>query len=216
MSTPSPSRSYGRRTGGVLFLARLYREGRLIEFFTAQAEQQEKAEGKKTLSMLRKEYGYVGYRDELAKHRQFIHQTQYNGRRRKMAEVQKNKGRSTIEVALSALPIVAPVEQEMAWVRSHPKMTRALAAELETQEEGYRPPKPNAHDVKGTYYTPCPSRGAWNVLLAALGSPKEFFKSLLQKQRDGAVKAGGTDAETDGVVLDDMDEVERMLKAATS
>lgn len=224
MSTFTTKKLSAHETARILWLARLFREGKLEAYWNARIQIRLKAKGaggfgdarviraSHESSELKKEFGWSGINDEMERHRIFLSQPVVNRRKEQMAELQRNKGRSAIEKALSKLPITAPVEQEMAWARAHPKMTRALSDALKKQADDYEPPRPTSSDVVGTYYIPCPSRGAWNILLAALGNPKKFSEQLLSKQKEGAVK-NADNAESESNVMDDLGEVERMLNA---
>ena len=204
-------------------MARLYREEKLQAYHDARAAVRATAKGaafgdkratdaSHKVSDLKKQFGWTGIKDEFERHRIFLNQPIGNHWKKQMAEIQRNRGRTSIEKALDSLPVTAPVEQEMAWVRAHPKMTRALSDALRKQPDDYEPPRPRSDDVTGANYIPCPSRGAWNILLAALSNPKKFYDQLLTKQKDGAVK-NAENAETESNVMDDLGEVERMLNA---
>ncbi len=220
MSTSSLSQ---HETAKILWLARLYREGTLSDYWMARAAIRTAAKGSvfggdkireaaQKSSDLKKQFGWTGINDEFERHRIFASTTVVNHRKAIMAEAQRNKGRSAIEKALSKLPITAPVEQEMAWARAHPKMTRALSDALKKQADDYEPPRPTSTDVLGTYYIPCPSRGAWNILLAALGNPKKFSEQLLSKQKEGAVK-NADNGESESNVVDDMSDIRQMINS---
>lgn len=215
-----PSNS-SARVANVLFQYRLWREGKLEEYWNRRAECKAKGAtfgteatttASKKAMAVRKNFGWLGPRNEFEREKEHQFRPLINKRKEMMAEYARNKGRSAVDKALANLPPVASVEQEMAWVRSHPKMTRALTSKLVDEE--YKPPKPNVGDITGVT-PPCPSRGAWNTLLSALGDPKKFNDVLLTRQKDGAVKAADGANESEGAVMDDLAEVERMLRAAS-
>lgn len=201
-----------------LWLGRLAREGRWDDYWKRHEAIKKSLtgiEGKRAISALQKEFGMRSMQEEFQLHESLMLTIIPNKRREFMAEQARNKGRTGIEKALMDLPSVAPAEQEMAWVRSHPKMTRALMAELmRGPEDEYKPPKPNSADITSVN-PPCPSRGAWNTFLSALAAPKKFNEVLLTKQKDSAVKQSDTGTGDDvDVAMDDVDEVRRMLRAA--
>lgn len=206
----------------ILFQARLFREGKLEKFWADReackgkakfGSDECKAMARKSLQ-IKKDYGWSGAVDEFEREKALRHAPLANRRKEAMAEAQRNKGRSAIEKALLTLDPVASVEQEMAWVRSHPKMTRALTKHLLLgPDEAYTPPKPVLYDLTGVT-PPCPSRGAWNTLLSALGNPRKFNDVLLTKQKEAAVTKSSDIADGDTEVIDDLGEVERMLSKA--
>ena len=222
-----PSR-HAKLLGHSLFMVRLYRDGKLADYLdekkagkpapglVAGVSGAGSGRGRIRLSTLRKKYGYVGYLDELRRYETFQHTPIYNRRKELQAEAMKSRGRAAIGKALAELPPVAPVEQEMAWVRSHPKMTDALTRKLtQKADEEYKPPRLGIADLSDI--TPaCPSRGAWNTLLAALSDPKKFNDVLLTKQKDGAVKPAEATADTEDLVTDDLEEAKRLLAHALS
>jgi len=206
-----------RKVALVLFMARLYREGKLEKFW--ERKKQIKGEfgagGQSGSNALIREFGYIDPTDEWEREQALRFLPRHNRQNQAQVELVKSRGRSAIANALMELQPVASVEQEMAWVRSHPKMTRALMAELmRGPEDEYKPPKPNSADITSVN-PPCPSRGAWNTFLSALAAPKKFNEVLLTKQKDSAVKQSDTGTGDDvDVAMDDLAEVQRMLRAA--
>lgn len=208
-----------RRVALVLFMARLYREGKLEKFW--ERKKQIKGEfgagGQAGSNALVREFGYISPTDEWEREQALRFLPRHNRQNQAQVESVKSRGRSAIANALMELQPVASVEQEMAWVRSHPKMTVALTRKLtQSADEEYKPPSLTVADLSDVV-PPCPSRSAWNVLLSALGDPKKFNDVLLTKQKDAVSKtseAGST--ETVGHVDDDLEEVERMLAKAVS
>lgn len=214
-----------RRVSYVLFMSRLYQEGRIVEYLDEKNEGRLKGvsgpthEGRLAGRIrgveLRKKYGFTKPSEEYQRFQANLHKPAYNRRKEMQAQAMKSRGRAAIGKALADLPPVASVEQEMAWVRSHPKMTDALTRKLtQGPDEEYKPPRLGIADLSDV--TPaCPSRGAWNTLLAALSDPKKFNDVLLTKQKDAAMKAADTtDSDVDEIDDLGLDEVERMLKAA--
>jgi hypothetical protein len=209
----------------ILFQARLYDEGKLEKFWADKAackgcggpDLRDKAtrEATQRSRRLKYEYGYIGLKDEFARREAMKYAPLANRRKEAMAEAQRNKGRSGLDKAFDALPNKASNELEIGWVGSHPKMRRAQEWRLEHPEEAPKPVKMTAADITSPSNGPCPSKVAYTTLVSWLADPSAFQKQMLSKQRDAAVTKGTDSPDSDADVIDDLDEVERMLNAVT-
>lgn len=203
------SSKYRFRIALVLFQSRLYREGRIEAFL---ADKDTKTYGSLDL---RKKHGWESIVDEFERFEATKHAPLINRRKAQMEESRRNKGRSGLDKAFDALPNKASNDLEIGWVGSHPKMRRAQEWLLEHPEEPPKQVKMTAADITSPSNGPCPSKVAYTTLVSWLANPKEFQKQMLSKQRDAAVTKGGdAPSDTEGNVADDLDEVERLLKAA--
>jgi hypothetical protein len=209
----------------ILFQARLYDEGKLEKFWADKAackvkggDFKDKAthEASNRSRLLKRDYGYIGLKDEFARREAMKYAPLANRRKEAMAEAQRNKGRSGLDKAFDALPNKASNELEIGWVGSHPKMRRAQEWRLEHPEEAPKPVKMTAADITSPSNGPCPSKVAYTTLVSWLADPIAFQKQMLSKQRDAAVTKGNETQEAEGDVVDDLGEVARLLKAASS
>lgn len=216
MATTSLSTS---KVGRILFEARLYREGRLHDYYAARLSNKNKFANLRDKTMaanaLKREFGYVGSRHELELVESEKRLSAVHRRKEAMAEAGRNRGRSALDKAFDELPNRAAADQELSWVQSHPRMRRALHDILRDPEGERKPPKITVADITSPSNGACPSKSAFSMLLSWLANPKEFQKQLLSKQRDGATKSGEGGNDTEGAVVDDLSEVERLLRAAT-
>lgn len=204
----------------ILFQARLYDEGKLEKFWEDKAackmkgrdfKAPETHEASKRSNRLKYEYGYIGLKDEFARREAMKYAPLANRRKEAMAEAQRNKGRSGLDKAFDALEKIAPNEDEVAWVQTHPKMRRALEDRYHSGGEPVKPPRLTAADITSPSNGPCPSKRAYAMLVAWLPDYREFQKQMLSKQRDGAVAKGtDTGAENNGVVSDDLSALKRV------
>ncbi len=210
----------------ILWMARLYREGKLADFWSKRAKLRIAAKGAtfggevareasiKSMA-LKAEYGWTGPKDEFERHRIFVNQPVQNSRKLMMAEAQRNKGRTALAKAFDELPDNVSYEQEVAWVRAHPLVFTAL--DKVTREEEYKPAKLTVRDLLGRSNGPAPSKGAATQLRFALADPIGWHKRLMDGGKKKAAEASGKPGETEtdnGHVPDDMDEIKRMLRAA--
>ena len=212
----------------ILWTARLYREGTLETYWSERAAIRAKAKGlafgceeAKAIgrqgSQLKKKFGWTGIKDEFERHRIFLNQPVQNSRKLLMAESARNNGRTRLAKAFDDLPDNVSYEQEVAWVRAHPLVFSAL--DKVTREEEYKPAKLTVRDLLGRSNGPAPSKGAATQLRFALADPLGWHKRLMDGGKKKAAEASGKPGETDGdagIIPDDLEEVERMLRAASN
>jgi hypothetical protein len=204
----------------ILFQARLYDEGKLEKFWEDKAackvkggDFKDKAthEASNRSRLLKRDYGYIGLKDEFARREAMKYAPLANRRKEAMAEAQRNKGRSGLDKAFDALPNKASNELEIGWVGSHPKMRKAQEWRAEHPGEDPKPVKMTAADITSPSNGPCPSKVAYTTLVSWLPDPENFKKQMLSKQRDAAVSKGtDTGAETNGIVSDDLSALKRV------
>lgn len=211
-------------TARILWLGRLFREGKLDAYWAARAQiratgakfgERRTAEASHASANLKKEFGWTGINDEMERHRIFLTQPVVNRRKEQMAELQRNKGRTALAKAFDDLPDSVSYEQEVAWVRAHPLVFSAL--DKVTREEEYKPAKLTVRDLLGRSNGPAPSKGAASQLRFALADPLGWNKRLMDGGKKKAAESSGKPGESEGDsghVSDDMDEVKRMLQAA--
>ena len=221
-----PSRSE-RKAAEALWQSRLFREGRLFEYFDAYAELKKASAGTgfgtrecrdagKRSAELKKQFGWTGIGDEFERERIYSSAAVFNSRKEMMAEAQRSKGRTRLAKAFDELPDNVAYEQEVAWVRAHPLVFTALDRVM--REEEYKPPQLTVRDLLGRSNGPAPSKGAATQLRFALADPIGWNKRLMdggkKKAAEGSGKTESADADA-GIIPDDLSEVERMLRAAT-
>ena len=212
----------------VLWMARLYREGTFRDYCNQRAEIRAQTKGAAVgdarmleashrSNDLKKKFGWTGIKDEFERHRIFLNQPVHNNRKLIMAEAARNKGRTALAKAFDELPDNVSYEQEVAWVRAHPLVFSAL--DKVTREEEYKPAKLTVRDLLGRSNGPAPSKGAATQLRFALADPLGWHKRLMDGGKKKAAEASGKPGETDGdsgIIPDDLEEVERMLRAASN
>ena len=213
-------------TAKILWLARLYREGTLSNYWMARAAIRAAAKGStlgdakaseasRKSSELKKEFGWTCINDEFERHRIFASTTVVNHRKELMAEARRNKGRTGLAKAFDELPDNVAYEQEVAWVRAHPLVFSAL--DRVTREEEYKPAKLTVRDLLQRSNGPAPSKGAASQLRFALADPLGWNKRFMDGVKKKAAESTGKGSETDteaGHVPDDIDEIKRMLRKA--
>lgn len=225
MSTPSrqPKRDAGVIAAATaLWMARLYREKRLFDYFEAKAAQKasggravigtpEGAAASRRAVALKKEFGWTGIEDEFERERIFAAATVFNSRKEMMAEAQRSKGRTRLAKAFDELPDNVAYEQEVAWVRAHPLVFTALDRVM--REEEYKPPQLTVRDLLGRSNGPAPSKGAATQLRFALADPIGWNKRLMDGGKKKAAEgSGGKTPEGDSeVVVDDMSDIRQMV-----
>jgi hypothetical protein len=156
-----------------------------------------------------RDLGYVNPKEEQKLYKRWVARAMQDRRR----EVQTNCAKryrkkmrdKELEEVMDTLPKNAPPEKEMDWVVGHRQLFRAAMQLDEDDPEPIRLTGPDAKDA--------PSQAAVTMLKIALKDPAGW----MEKKRDAnksktAVGGGGDDDKSDAI--DDLDEVERMLKAA--
>jgi len=207
----------------ILWLSRLYREGKLAAYYDARAEIRRESKGAKfgdkrsiasshRSSELKKEFGWTGIKDEFERNRTFVSTNVINHRKEIMAEAQRNKGRTALAKAFDELPDNVAYEQEVAWVRAHPLIFSALDRVMRDKED-YSPPKLTVRDLLGRSNGAAPSKGAATQLRFALADPigwnRRFMDGGKKKAAEGSSgKTGESDAE---VVVDDLSDIRQMV-----
>lgn len=82
------------------------------------------------------------------------------------------------ENAISNLPVSASIGEELAWIRTHPAMTRAV-----TRKENDDPVNITASDILLPPHGQCPSQAAARDLIYWVTCPDKFYHSLASEQR---------------------------------
>lgn len=112
---------------------------------------------------------------------------------------------SKFDEAMAKLPANAPIEREYEWIQSHPAMGRKLLKEESDTSRVEITPA----DIEGA-----PSRSAVYKLMDYANRPQKFNDMLISEHKKRA-SGGGDNSDDDVAVVDDLAEVERMLKAAS-
>lgn len=216
MKTERVGYNQGRR----LFMERIKREGREKDFYARMKRVREEriAEGLPVdkmwgtmASKVMREMGFTTCREELARKEQYEHQAQLSRMQSQIkAEreaIREERKIENFEEAVRSLPVDAPDAAEIAWIRSHPAMSRKARAKSNVE-----PVEITAEDVLTAPHGPAPSQAAVYALQHWANHPLEFYKQLLGEQKKRA-EAG----ERDGEVADEgLDEVERLLREVPS
>jgi hypothetical protein len=191
-----------------MFRQRMRREGREQELdaLIAQGRENNLSRRQATYAAMR-ELGYAGADKERRKHKVALAQGMLD-RRRKIQQRNERQYRAkmrnkSLDEVMDTLKPNAPPEQEMDWVLSHRKLFHASM-----QGDDDDPVKLTADDIRNA-----PSQAAVTMLSTAIKNPDGW----MEKKRDAnkaktSAGAGGDDDASD--VVDDLAEVERMLKAA--
>jgi hypothetical protein len=193
-----------------LFRQRMQRDGRERELDKLIAKYREEGKSRRqAIYAAMREMGYEGADKERAYEGRAIADAMMNRRRQKLRDGQKRHYRrmknKALDEVMDTLKPNAPPEQEMDWVLSHRKL---FHASLQADDDD--PVKLTADDIRNA-----PSQAAVTMLATAIKNPDGW----MEKKRDAnkaktSAGSGGDDDNSD--VVDDLSEVERMLKAATS
>jgi hypothetical protein len=192
------------------FRQRMIRENRLAEFDSQIAKYRD--EGKSRRSATYAAMRDMGYRGAAHERKLFYRaeaQAMQDWRAKKhsgyvKAYRRRMKNKELDEVMDTLKPNATP-EQEMDWVAAHRKLFHAAS---QLGDDDASPIKLTANDIKTA-----PSQAAVTLLTIALRDPEDWAK----KKRDAnksKTAAGGNSEDDRSEFMDDLDEVERMLKAA--
>jgi hypothetical protein len=138
-----------------------------------------------------------------------VNRRRQNNRDFKKKYYRKMRNQSLFDAIAAIEKDNATPEQEMDWVASHPKFLQALD---QWGEEGAEPVKVVAEDcpASGT-----PSRSAVGRLMAAVKDPLAWQKKRLDADKSKTGAGSGGEGDTSDVT-DDLEEIERMIKAASN
>jgi hypothetical protein len=207
-----------------LFRQRMTRDGRLDELDSLIAKYRDEGRSRRGATYAAmNEMGYAGPDNEKKLYKRAIARAM-NDRRREVQTKCANRYRTKmrnkeLDAAMDKLPPNASPEKEMDWVAAHRKLFHVSQLMGDTSDEGREALKTArilvADDIwlgEGDHRN-APSQGAATMLVSALRNPDGW----MEKKRDA--HKGKTEAGTGGEgdrcdALDDLDEVERMLKAA--
>ncbi len=204
VSPPPKKKSRGKTREGLTvsqkFWERLKREGRYDLWHpTLKRMQQERGLGfgqAKWAAM--RELGYTEAKFEHDAHQVFTDQQE-------KIEVQKNTQQAAkdFESACAGLPDEASVATEIAWVRSHPAMSR-----LDRMPGGIGTVLITPDDILSPPHGKAPSKSAVGLLQHYANRPHEFFKALMSEQKKITGETDKPKQEEDT----DLAEVERLLR----
>lgn len=197
-----------------LFLDRLKREGKHAEY---KARIRVLIEGglhsSKAAVKARVEYGYKGREErdilnrEIATVRMTTVQEVISKGQRAHKARRKTK---SFESLLTELPATGPIDADMAWVQSHPAMSRY---ERQVIADGGSPQpvlvsNEDIHEVNGT----APSRRAVLMLQNWVNRAPEFYKSIIGEHRKHTTSGtGSNNGQEDAVKDDGLADLDRML-----
>ena len=112
---------------------------------------------------------------------------------------------------IKSLPDQVEASKELAWVRNHPAMLRR------GQRRGNVDPiEIDINDLKRPPHGPAPSRHAVQMLSHHAQNPVKFFdKDLGEQQKRAQSESGENDDKEELEFLDDLKELEKMIREAT-
>lgn len=202
----------GAEEGRILFRLRMRREekeadlDKLIDIYRTQYDKSRR----QAICAAQEDLGYLGAEKERKEYIKAEARAMRSARRQKQSECQKrwrrNVRNKALDEVMDTLPANAPPEKELDWVLSHRKLFHAAQSLNDPEPE---PVRLDVADIKTA-----PSQSAVTMLTVALQDPVDWMR----KKRDahkGKTSAGTGGTEDDSIVVDDLSEVERILKAAS-
>jgi hypothetical protein len=118
--------------------------------------------------------------------------------------------RARINAFMRSLPDQAEAGLELAWVRNHPAMLRRGES---SKGSGYI--EITIEDLKRPHHGPAPSKSAVQMLKHHAQNPLKFFELDLVAQVKRASAEEGTNDAEELEFIDDLREVDRMIRDAT-
>lgn len=122
-----------------------------------------------------------------------------------------DKQRSRINAFIKSLPDQVDASAELGWVRNHPAMLRRGEG---SKGSGYI--EITIEDLRRPPHGPAPSKAAVQMLRHHAQNPLKFFEEDLKTQNKRSIAEEGFDEDAEELeFLDDLKEVDRMIKEAT-
>jgi hypothetical protein len=198
----------------------MQRDGREKELDELIAKHKEQGKSRRqSICAAMREMGYPGPEKErrlweASKGVAMMNRRRQNNRDFKKKYYRQMRNQALDEVMDTLKPNAAP-EQELDWVTAHRKLfhVQQLLLNADSSDEAQKELK-DALKITADDIKTAPSQSAVTMLLSALESPSEWMR----KKRDAhksKTGAGGTDDDSSDMI-DDLSEVERMLKAASN
>jgi hypothetical protein len=204
-----------------LFRMRMQRDGREKELDELIAKHKEDGKSRRqSICAAMREMGYPGPAKErrlweAAKGKAMMNRRRQNNRDFKKKYYRKMRNQALDEV-MDTLKPNAPPEQELDWVTAHRKLfhVQQLLLNADSSDEAQKELKDalklTAEDIKTA-----PSQSAVTMLLSALEAPSEWMRKKRDAHKSKTGAGSGGEGDTSDVT-DDLEEIERMIKAASN
>ncbi len=195
-----------------LFKERMKREGKIEDYHRIWAEV--RASGKSAATagqVVRQQLGYLGPKGEREMAHQAINAIGLDERDRKAAESQRNRWaarrKETFDQAHARLPMIAPIDVDMAWVQSHPANIRKAR-----RPEGEDGPLLLTVDDITQVNGGAPSQRAINILQNWINTPTDMLKHLMPELRKHSAKGDDSKSVSNAVVDNGLEDIDRVLE----